>query len=240
MTDAAKWSITVGYEGKTLYAVWQKLTPVYATCSRRTGHGAYQQGREDHRRAERPRLRRRLQSGQKYVTIGKTETAKTDLNDVSKQVTDEIDDGTFAAYEMVHATKAVLAKIDWNELKLVDDAEHKGYKEDGNIEGYHLNGTLSFCDVQFKPNGDNVRNMPADVYHLQYTDIALATPTREGYTFKGWSVQEDGPTALDASNGAGTLAKDSYYIRNDTIFTAQWEAETYTITYEYNDKGHQE
>lgn len=237
MTDAAKWSITVGYEGKTLYAVWQKLTPVYAYMQP-THKGTALTSKDAKITAALKDLgfEEGFNLGKKYVTIGKTETAKTDLNDVSKQVTDEIDDGTFAAYEMVHATKAVLAKIDWNELKLVDDAEHKGYKEDGNIEGYHLNGTLSFCDVQFKPNGDNVRNMPADVYHLQYTDIALATPTREGYTFKGWSVQEDGPTALDASNGAGTLAKDSYYIRNDTIFTAQWEAETYTITYEYNDK----
>ena len=236
-TDAAKWSITVGYEGKTLYAVWQKLTPVYAYMQP-THKGTALTSKDAKITAALKDLgfEEGFNLGKKYVTIGKTETDKTDLNDVSKQVTDEIDDGTFAVYEMVHATKAVLAKIDWNELKLVDDAEHKGYKEDGNIEGYHLNGTLSFCDVQFKPNGDNVRNMPADVYHLQYTDIALTTPTREGYTFKGWSVQEDGPTALDASNGAGTLAKDSYYIRNDTIFTAQWEAETYTITYEYNDK----
>ena len=235
--NGANWKTTTGYPGYTLYAVWQKLTPVYA----------YMQPihKDTALTSKDAKITAALKDlgfeegfnlGKKYVTIGKTETAKTDLNDVSKQVTDEIDNGTFAVYEKVHATTAVLAKIDWNELNLVDDAEHKGYTDDGKIEGYHLNGTLSFCDVQFKPNGDNVKNMPADVYHLQYTDIALATPTREGYTFKGWSVQEDKPTALDASNGAGTLVKDSFYVRNDTIFTAQWEPEIYTITYEYNDK----
>lgn len=220
-----------------LYAVWQKLTPVYAYMQpMHKGTALTSKDAKITAALKDLGFEEGFNQGEKFVTIGKTETDKTDLNDVSKQVTDEIDNGTFAAYEMVHATTAVLAKIDWNELKLVDDAEHKGYTDDGKIEGYHLNGTLSFCDVQFKPNGDNVKNMPADVYHLQYTDIALATPTREGYTFKGWSVQEDGPTALDASNGAGTLVKDSFYVRNDTIFTAQWEPEIYTITYEYNDK----
>lgn len=235
--NGANWKTTTGYPGYTLYAVWQKLTPVYAYMQPMHKDTALTSKDAKITAALKDLgFEEGFNQGEKFVTIGKTETDKTDLNDVSKQVTDEIDNGTFAAYEKVHATTAVLAKIDWNELKLVDDAEHKGYTDDGKIEGYHLNGTLSFCDVQFKPNGDNVKNMPADVYHLQYTVIALATPTREGYTFKGWSVQEDGPTALDASNGAGTLVKDSFYVRNDTIFTAQWEAETYTITYEYNDK----
>ena len=235
--NGANWKTTTGYPGYTLYAVWQKLTPVYAYMQPMHKDTALTSKDAKITAALKDLgFEEGFNQGKKFVTIGKTETDKTDLNDVSKQVTDEIDNGTFAAYEKVHATTAVLAKIDWNELKLVDDAEHKGYTDDGKIEGYHLNGTLSFCDVQFKPNGDNVKNMPADVYHLQYTDIALATPTREGYTFKGWSVQEDGPTALDASNGAGTLVKDSFYVRNDTIFTAQWEPEIYTITYEYNDK----
>ena len=235
--NGANWKTTTGYPGYTLYAVWQKLTPVYAYMQpMHKGTALTSKDAKITAALKDLGFEEGFNQGEKFVTIGKTETDKTDLNDVSKQVTDEIDNGTFAAYEMVHATTAVLAKIDWNELKLVDDAEHKGYTDDGKIEGYHLNGTLSFCDVQFKPNGDNVKNMPADVYHLQYTDIALATPTREGYTFKGWSVQEDGPTALDASNGAGTLVKDSFYVRNDTIFTAQWEPEIYTITYEYNDK----
>lgn len=234
--NGANWKTTTGYPGYTLYAVWQKLTPVYAYMQPMHKDTALTSKDAKITAALKDLgFEEGFNQGEKFVTIGKTETDKTDLNDVSKQVTDEIDNGTFAAYEKVHATTAVLAKIDWNELKLVDDAEHKGYTDDGKIEGYHLNGTLSFCDVQFKPNGDNVKNMPADVYHLQYTDIALATPTREGYTFKGWSVQEDKPTALDASNGAGTLVKDSFYVRNDTIFTAQWEADTYTITYEYND-----
>lgn len=235
--NGANWKTTTGYPGYTLYAVWQKLTPVYAYMQP-THKGTALTSKDEKITAALKDLgfEEGFNQGKKFVTIGKTETDKTDLNDVSKQVTDEIDNGTFATYEKVHATTAVQAKIDWNELKLVDDAEHKGYTDDGKIEGYHLNGTLSFCDVQFKPNGDNVKNMPADVYHLQYTDIALATPTREGYTFKGWSVQEDKPTVLDASNGAGTLVTDSYYIGNDTIFTAQWEAEIYTITYEYNDK----
>ena len=235
--NGANWKTTTGYPGYTLYAVWQKLTPVYAYMQPMHKDTALTSKDAKITAALKDLgFEEGFNQGEKFVTIGKTETDKTDLNDVSKQVTDEIDNGTFAAYEKVHATTAVLAKIDWNELKLVDDAEHKGYTDDGKIEGYHLNGTLSFCDVQFKPNGDNVKNMPADVYHLQYTDIALATPTREGYTFKGWSVQEDKPTALDASNGAGTLVKDSFYVCNDTIFTAQWEPEIYTITYEYNDK----
>ena len=235
--NGANWKTTTGYPGYTLYAVWQKLTPVYAYMQPMHKDTALTSKDAKITAALKDLgFEEGFNLGKKYVTIGKTETAKTDLNDVSKQVTDEIDNGTFAVYEKVHATTAVLAKIDWNELNLVDDAEHKGYTDDGKIEGYHLNGTLSFCDVQFKPNGDNVKNMPADVYHLQYTDIALTTPTREGYTFKGWSVQEDKPTALDASNGAGTLVKDSFYVRNDTIFTAQWEPEIYTITYEYNDK----
>lgn len=235
--NGANWKTTTGYPGYTLYAVWQKLTPVYAYMQPMHKDTALTSKDAKITAALKDLgFEEGFNLGKKYVTIGKTETAKTDLNDVSKQVTDEIDNGTFAVYEKVHATTAVLAKIDWNELNLVDDAEHKGYTDDGKIEGYHLNGTLSFCDVQFKPNGDNVSNMPADVYHLQYTDIALATPSREGYAFKGWSVQEDGPTAIDASNGAGTLVKDSFYVRNDTIFTAQWEAETYTITYDYRDK----
>ena len=235
--NGANWKTTTGYPGYTLYAVWQKLTPVYAYMQP-THKGTALTSKDAKITAALKGLgfEEGFNQGKKFVTIGKTETDKTDLNDVSKQVMDEIDNGTFATYEKVHATTAVQAKIDWNELKLVDDAEHKGYTDDGKIEGYHLNGTLSFCDVQFKPNGDNVKNMPADVYHLQYTDIALTEPSREGYTFKGWSVQEDKPTVLDASNGAGTLVKDSFYVRNDTIFTAQWEADTYTITYEYNDK----
>ena len=235
--NGANWKTTTGYPGYTLYAVWQKLTPVYAYMQpMHKGTALTSKDAKITAALKGLGFEEGFNQGKKFVTIGKTETDKTDLNDVSKQVTDEIDNGTFAAYKKVRATTEVLAKIDWNELKLVDDAEHKGYTDDGKIEGYHLNGTLSFCDVQFKPNGDNVKNMPADVYHLQYTDIALATPTREGYTFKGWSVQEDKPTILDASNGAGTLVKDSFYVRNDTIFTAQWEAETYTITYDYRDK----
>ena len=235
--NGANWKTTTGYPGYTLYAVWQKLTPVYAYMQP-THKGTALTSKDAKITAALKGLgfEEGFNQGKKFVTIGKTETDKTDLNDVSKQVMDEIDNGTFATYEQVRATTAVLAKIDWNELKLVDDAEHKGYTDDGKIEGYHLNGTLSFCDVQFKPNGDNVKNMPADAYHLQYTDIALTEPSREGYTFKGWSVQEDKPTVLDASNGAGTLVKDSFYVRNDTIFTAQWEAETYAITYDYRDK----
>ena len=55
-------------------------------------------------------------------------------------------------------------------------------------------------------------------------DVTLATPTREGYTFKGWFTAASGGTQITSST---TIDK------NQTIY-AQWIANTYTANYNAN------
>jgi uncharacterized repeat protein (TIGR02543 family) len=53
----------------------------------------------------------------------------------------------------------------------------------------------------------------------------LPVPTRTGYTFAGWFEDE----ALT------TAATDPYTATEDVTLYAKWDAETYRITYDYND-----
>ena len=57
------------------------------------------------------------------------------------------------------------------------------------------------------------------------TNITLKTPTREGYTFAGWSVNKGEGNSIVSGNNftMGSI---------DTILTANWTINTYTITYE--------
>lgn len=54
--------------------------------------------------------------------------------------------------------------------------------------------------------------------------ITLPTPTRDGYTFKGWN------TRINAVNGF----TGNYSISDDMTFYAIWKANTYTVTYDAN------
>lgn len=53
---------------------------------------------------------------------------------------------------------------------------------------------MSFQSVRFDAGtNDKVENMPADGYYLVNDHITLSAPTREGYTFLGWSAAQDTP-----------------------------------------------
>ncbi len=54
--------------------------------------------------------------------------------------------------------------------------------------------------------------------------ISLATPTRAGYTFKGW---------FTATSGGTQITSATSITANQTIY-AQWTANNYTVTYNYN------
>lgn len=178
-------------------------------------------------------------AGGKFVTLGKLMTAKTDVAGMAG----EIDNGKLALYSEIDTEKfneRVLNSIGWygeNALTLVTNTTHKGYEADGKIDAYHLNGTMSFQSVTFDAGtNDKVENMPADGYYLVNDRITLSAPTREGYTFLGWSAAQDTPviTANPETDGETLYPADhEWTVIGDVTFTAVWEPVEYTITYNW-------
>ena len=68
----------------------------------------------------------------------------------------------------------------------------------------------------------------SDSYPTTYTvesgDITIASPTRSGYTFRGWQVNGSSALVTNPVIKAGSIGNVSY--------VAQWQLITYTITYE--------
>ena len=144
----------------------------------------------------------------------------------------------------------IAEKIAWTALyKTVNEEDMEpGYPAEA---GYQLSGNLNLASVTFRAGAENVENMPAvnytydevaeihDFYFTGDTFTLPADPTREGYSFEGWSVTvipaENDADHLDA-DGADDAADETLLKAGDTytitaggvIFTAQWEARTDT------------
>ena len=153
-------------------------------------------------------------------------------------------------------SKEVAEKIAWTYLFKVDNSDYMteaGYPTDDE-NGYQLSGNLNLATVMFKANGENVTGMPTvnytyddifeihDFYFAGDTFTMPADPTREGYSFKGWSVEVipaendadcyDADGADDAADETLLKAGDTYTITaGGVIFTAQWEKKTFTVKY---------
>ena len=149
----------------------------------------------------------------------------------------------------------IAEKIAWTALYKTVNGEdmEPGYPAEA---GYQLSGNLNLASVTFRAGAENVENMPAvnytyddgaiDFYDFYFAGdtITLPTtePTREGYSFKGWSVEvipaENDADHLDA-DGADDAADETLLKAGDTytitaggvIFTAQWEKKTFTVKY---------
>lgn len=149
----------------------------------------------------------------------------------------------------------IAEKIAWTALyKTVNEEDMEpGYPAEA---GYQLSGNLNLASVTFRAGAENVENMPAvnytyddgaiDFYDFYFAGdtITLPTtePTREGYSFEGWSVEvipaENDADHLDA-DGADDAADETLLKAGDTytitaggvIFTAQWEKKTFTVKY---------
>lgn len=149
----------------------------------------------------------------------------------------------------------IAEKIAWTALyKTVNEEDMApGYPAEA---GYQLSGNLNLASVTFRAGAENVENMPAvnytyddgaiDFYDFYFAGdtITLPTtePTREGYSFKGWSVEVipaendadcyDADGADDAADETLLKAGDTYTITaGGVIFTAQWEKKTFTVKY---------
>ena len=149
----------------------------------------------------------------------------------------------------------IAEKIAWTALyKTVNEEDMEpGYPAEA---GYQLSGNLNLASVTFRAGAENVENMPAvnytyddgaiDFYDFYFAGdtITLPTtePTREGYSFKGWSVEVipaendadcyDADGADDAADETLLKAGDTYTITTGgVILTAQWEKKTFTVKY---------
>ena len=149
----------------------------------------------------------------------------------------------------------IAEKIAWTALyKTVNEEDMEpGYPAEA---GYQLSGNLNLASVTFRAGAEIVENMPAvnytyddgaiDFYDFYFAGdtITLPTtePTREGYSFKGWSVEVipaendadcyDADGADDAADETLLKAGDTYTITaGGVIFTAQWEKKTFTVKY---------
>lgn len=151
-------------------------------------------------------------------------------------------------------SKDTAEKIAWTVLyKTVNEEDMAaGYPAD---DGYQLSGNLNLASVTFRAGAENVENMPAvnytyddgaidfyDFYFAGDTITMPADPTREGYSFEGWSVKVlpdendadcyDADGADDAADETLLKAGDTYTITaGGVIFTAQWEKKTFTVKY---------
>ena len=153
-------------------------------------------------------------------------------------------------------TKETALKIVWTSLfKNVNEEDMElGYPTD-DAEGYQFTGDLNLATVRFDANGENVTGMPEDNY--VYDDVVglydfyfagdtftlpTTEPTREGYSFEGWSVKVipdendadcyDADGADDAADETLLKAGATYTITaGGVIFTAQWEKKTFTVKY---------
>lgn len=88
--------------------------------------------------------------------------------------------------------------------------------------------TAETYTITYSANGDNVTDMPSSGTTKTYgqpVQLNTATPSREGYTFLGWSRNEN---ATEATYAAGDYFTEE--ITTATTLYAVWKANTYTIT----------
>ena len=83
---------------------------------------------------------------------------------------------------------------------------------------YHYTYNVNGGDALDSAEGDALFN----------SNFTLATPTRTGYTFKGWRDEKD---AVRTANFTWTYTEDM-------TFTAVWQVNTYTVTYNYAGGSH--
>ena len=150
-------------------------------------------------------------------------------------------------------SKDTAEKIAWTVLyKTVSEEDMvPGYPAE---DGYQLSGNLNLASVTFRAGAENVENMPAvnytyddgaiDFYDFYFAGdtftLPTTEPTREGYSFEGWSVKVlpdendavcyDADGANDAADETLLKAGDTYTITGGgVVFTAQWKLNTYII-----------
>ncbi|MCR0248129.1 MAG: InlB B-repeat-containing protein [Clostridium sp.] len=96
-------------------------------------------------------------------------------------------------------------------------------KGETGARSYSVNWEKITYDITYDlGGGTNDANNPS-TYDVESNDITLSAPTRNGYTFEGWTGTDITGTSKNVTISKGSTGKREY--------TATWEPVTYSITY---------
>ena len=179
-----------------------------------------------------------------WFTYGKLMSASTTVDDVWNELVNgkTVDQSASGNPDFKYGDR-----IRWTALDKKPANWHDVYIDDANGEAYHLDGQLTLYRVTFNnglPAGstETVDNMPTNSYGDIYdyyvsgepVKIPDKTPTRDGYTFLGWEVTDNSPSALSLTGAAADglyKPNGTYTVKCDNmVFTAKWEKNVYDVS----------
>lgn len=99
-------------------------------------------------------------------------------------------------------------------------------KESGGYDVFSYLTPITF-NITYDLNGGINSDTNPIAYNVESNSIALSSPQKTGYTFTGWSGTE-----IESVEKLVTIPKGS---TGDRKYTANWQINTYTITYVLND-----
>ena len=118
--------------------------------------------------------------------------------------------------------KVTAAEGNWTE----DDTLNSGASLNGKYGDVILQAqwTMNEYTVTYELNGGTVATANPETYTVESPDFTLTNPTKNGYTFAGWTG-----TGLNAPTQSVTVAQGS---TENRTYTATWTPINYTVTYE--------
>ena len=175
-----------------------------------------------------------------YLDSGLTKKMTTSVNPISKPTKTG---HTFAGYYTA-ANGGGTQYIDGNG-KLTSSASTKNFANAGTL---YAKWSINPYTISIQPNGGKYNNTTSNTtLNVEFLKaVNIPNPTREGYTFTGWTITNH--TELTAMMGTSAsnintlitgTPKNTYYknlrATNGTVtFKANWSANNYTVTFNVN------
>lgn len=144
------------------------------------------------------------------------------------------DDGEISIYDGANTSATLLTNIKGASKETVSIGTQTSssnymtiYLSEEDVYNSVFTGTIETqvknYSITYDLAGGSVATENPTTYNYKTDAFTLTNPTREGYTFAGWTG-----TGLDAASTSVTIAKGSTGVRS---YTATWNIITYNITY---------
>ncbi|MBQ9718480.1 MAG: InlB B-repeat-containing protein, partial [Clostridia bacterium] len=149
----------------------------------------------------------------------------------------ELGDLTTGTYTLTYYVKADLDGLDvgvnsevpTNDGAVLTYTDAAGEEVKVKIEDPVLSCTV--YSLGYNANGGNAEGLPETTKYFADVEVGVTdvVPTREGYTFLGWSADKDAVKAEYPAESVVTMAGEDY----DIVLYAVWEANDYTVSYKW-------